>query len=275
VRSEAAGNGPAMMTEPWMGEKPSMRNTIVVLGSSNTDMIVKVGRIPRPGETVIGGVFSQVSGGKGANQAVAAARAGGAVVFVGRVGTDAPGVEALAGYVRDGIDVSCVVRDPAAHTGVALIFVDAGGENSIAVASGANANFSPADVEGARDRIESAAVLLTGIPADTDRGAEAAAETLLARGVGAVILTLGTRGAYVASTEYRGIVPCYPVECVDSTAAGDVFNGVLATSLAEGWSLPEAARFASAAAAVSVTRMGAQPSAPRRDEIEAFLRKRG
>jgi ribokinase len=305
-----------------------MKNSIAVLGSSNTDMIVKTDRIPRPGETVIGGVFSRAPGGKGANQAVAAARVGSSVVLIGRVGADAFGDEALEGYVRDGIDVSRLTRDPGAHSGVALIFVDAKGENSIAVASGANANVSDADVEGVRDCIESAAVLLmqleipidavsaaadiaaargvrvilnpaparalddallrnvsiltpneteaellTGISADTDRGAENAAEALRARGIETVLLTLGTRGVYVASPEYRGIVPCYPVECVDSTAAGDVFNGVLAASLAEGRSLLDAVRFASAAAAISVTRMGAQPSAPYREEIDAFLKK--
>ena len=307
-----------------------MQNTIVVLGSSNTDMIVKTERIPRPGETVIGGVFSKAPGGKGANQAVAAARAGGSVVFIGRVGADMLGEEALAGYICDGIDVSRVTRDPDAYSGVALIFVDAKGENSIAVASGANANVTPADVEAARDRIESAAVLLmqleipieavraaadiavargvrvilnpaparalddallrnisiltpneteaellTGISADTDRGVENATEALRARGIETVLLTLGTRGVYIASPEYRGIVPCYPVECVDSTAAGDVFNGVLAASLADGRILLDAVRFASAAAAISVTRMGAQPSAPYREEIEVLFRERG
>jgi ribokinase len=306
-----------------------MGKRIVVLGSSNTDMIVKTDRIPRPGETVIGGVFSQAPGGKGANQAVAVARAGGSVAFVGRLGADALGDEALAGYERDGIDVSCVARDPGAHSGVALIIVDSKGENSIAVASGANARVSPADVEAARGCIESAAILLmqleipleavraaaemaaargiqvildpaparalddallrtvsiltpneteaellTGVSAGTDRGAEDAATALLARGVESVLLTLGTRGVYVAAKEFRGMIPCFPVHCVDSTAAGDVFNGVLAVKLAEGAGLVDSVRFASAAAAISVTRMGAQPSAPRRAEIETFLSDR-
>ncbi len=304
-----------------------MKHSIVVVGSSNTDMIVKTDRIPRPGETVIGGVFSQAPGGKGANQAVAAARAGGHVAFVGRVGNDALGDEALAGYERDGIDVSRVIRDPEAHSGVALIFVDAKGENSIAVASGANARVSAADVEAARDVIRKASVLLVQLeipveavrkalsiaaeygvrtilnpapacPLDDDllkmvsiitpneteaelltgkrvadvRDAEKAAGALIKRGAGAAILTLGSRGSFAYSTEFRGATPCFPAECVDTTAAGDVFNGALAVALAEGRGMSDSIRFASAAAAISVGRMGAQPSAPTRAEIDALLK---
>ena len=129
---------------------------IVVVGSSNTDMIVKTDRIPKPGETVIGGIFSMAAGGKGANQAVAAARAGGKVTFVGRVGTDLFGGQAVKGFRADGINVSRIVRDKKAASGVALIFVDAAGENSIAVASGANAALSPADVRKAKAAISAA-----------------------------------------------------------------------------------------------------------------------
>ena len=122
--------------------KPS----ILVVGSSNTDMIIKVQRIPQPGETILGGEFALAAGGKGANQAVGAARAGGAVTFIARLGRDMFGDQALAGFVADGINVKHVVRDPAAPSGVALIFVARNGENSIAVASGANARLAPADL---------------------------------------------------------------------------------------------------------------------------------
>ena len=124
-----------------------MRSSIVVVGSSNTDMIIQLDRIPRPGETILGGEFSTAAGGKGANQAVGAARAGGHVTFVARVGRDMFGDQAVAGFQRDGIGVDHVFRDKAAPSGVALIFVAKDGENSIAVAGGANAKLAPADVK--------------------------------------------------------------------------------------------------------------------------------
>ncbi len=306
-----------------------MSKPIVVVGSSNTDMIVRVERIPRPGETVIGGVFSTAAGGKGANQAVAAARAGGKVALVGRVGWDMFGDQALEGFDRDGIDTRHMVRDEGAPSGVAFIVVDSRGENSIAVASGANANVSPADAEAARELIEGAEILLmqleipletvraaaeaaaaqgvtvilnpapaqplddaflrcvsiltpneteaellTGIPVEDEASAARAADALRARGVDIVLVTRGSGGVFAAAPEFRGNIPCFPVDCVDTTAAGDVFNGALAVALSEGRDLREAVRFASAAAAISVTRLGAQPSAPKREEIEAFLRER-
>ncbi len=301
-----------------------MPGRVVVVGSANTDMIVKVPHLPRPGETVLGGQFVTAAGGKGANQAVAAARAGGQVTFVACVGDDAFGAQAIAGYRADGINVDYVRRDPTAPSGVALICVDDAGENSIAVASGANARLSPADVLAARAAIESAAVLvlqletpletvraaveiaqtagvcvllnpapaapldaallsgvsvitpneheaeiLTGVRADTVRGAAVAARRLRARRVAAVLITLGPRGVYAAADEFAELVPAFAVQAVDTTAAGDVFNGALAVALSEGRPLRDAACFANAAAAISVTRLGAQPSAPRRTEIEA------
>jgi len=303
-----------------------MNNKIVVVGSSNTDMIAKLPRIPKPGETIGGGAFSTADGGKGANQAVAAARAGAEVGFVARVGDDSFGEQAIAGFVGDGIDVQHVTRDPSAPSGVALIFVDDKGENSIAVAPGANAGLTPEDVEAAEELIseadvvvmqletpldtveraavlackhgasvilnpapaqplsdvilgnvsiltpnESEAELLTGIPVEDDAGAEQAARALVERGVETVILTLGSRGAFVFESGSGQMVPGFKVDAVDTTAAGDVFNGTLAVGLAEGVSLFEAVRFANAAAALSVTRLGAQPSAPTRSEIETFL----
>lgn len=303
-----------------------MGNKIVVVGSSNTDMIVKLSRLPKPGETIGDGAFATAAGGKGANQAVAAARAGADVGLVARVGGDSFGEQAITGFVGDGIDVGHVTRDPAAASGVALIFVDESGENSIAVAPGANAGLTPNDVAAAEELIaaadvvvmqletpletveraatlarehgacvilnpapaqplsdeilgnvsiltpnESEAELLTGIQVEDDAGAEEAARALVARGVDTVILTLGPRGAFVFESESGELVPGFEVDAVDTTAAGDVFNGSLAVGLAEGMSLTGAVGFANAAAALSVTKLGAQPSAPTRAEIEAFL----
>ena len=303
-----------------------MGNKIVVVGSSNTDMIVKLPRLPKPGETIGDGAFSTAAGGKGANQAVAAARAGADVGLVARVGGDSFGEQAITGFVGDGIDVEHVTRDPAAPSGVALIFVDEKGENSIAVAPGANAGLTPNDVEAAEELItgadvvvmqletpletveraatlarehgarvilnpapaqplsdeilgnvsiltpnESEAELLTGIQVEGDAGAEEAARALVARGVETVILTLGSRGAFVFESESGELVPGFEVDAVDTTAAGDVFNGSLAVGLAEGMPLARAVGFANAAAALSVTKLGAQPSAPTRAEIDTFL----
>jgi ribokinase len=304
------------------------KNRILVVGSSNTDMIIKLDRIPRPGETLLGGEFVMAAGGKGANQAVGAVRAGGTVTFVARVGRDVFGEQAIAGLVKDGIDVDYIFRDKARASGVALIFVAKDGENSIAVASGANGGLSPADVNKAKrafagvcvlvmqletpletvqaaaelahktgtrvilnpaparplpDRLlrrvsiitpnETEAELLTGIRVDDDAAAAKAAEKLLDRGVQTVILTMGPRGAFVAAREGRQRVPGFKMKAEDTTAAGDIFNGALAVALAEGKPLYEAVRFANAAAAISVTRIGAQPSAPRRKEIERLLAK--
>jgi ribokinase len=296
---------------------------ILVVGSSNTDMIIKMDRIPRPGETILGGEFITAAGGKGANQAVSAARAGGRVTFIARVGNDTLGEQAIAGFAREGINVDHVTRDPASPSGVALIFVGKAGENSIAVAPGANGNLSPADVRKAQGAFAGAGVLimqmetpletlqaaaelavqagvrvilnpapagplpdsllrhvsvltpneteaelLTGIKVDGAAAAERAASKLIARGVQTVIVTLGARGAFVATATTRRLISGFKVDAVDTTAAGDTFNGALAVALAEGQSLDHAVRFANAAGAIAVTRMGAQPSAPRREEIE-------
>ena len=305
------------------------KNGIVVVGSSNTDMIVQMARLPKPGETILGGVFSIAAGGKGANQAVGAARAGARVSFVARVGRDMFGAQAVASLVKDGISVSYVFKDHAAPSGVALIFVGKNGENSIAVAPGANSRLSPADVRKARrafagasllvmqletplatvqaaaqlateaglrvilnpaparplpDKLfrhisiltpnETETALLTGIKVSNPADAATAAGRLMAKGVETVIITLGRRGAFVATKEGRQLVPGFKVKPVDTTAAGDVFNGALAAALDENKPLLEAVRFANAAAAISVTRLGAQPSAPDRKEIDSFLATR-
>jgi ribokinase len=307
------------------------RKKIAVVGSSNTDMIIKTAKIPRPGETVIGGEFVMAAGGKGANQAVAAARAGGDVVFIARIGNDIFGRKAIEGFIRDKIDVKYVFKDRRAASGIALIMVGADGENSIAVASGANAKLSPEDVRRAERAISSADILLmqletpletvrkaaeiaaghkvpvilnpapgrpldegllrrisvltpneteteilTGIQIKKESDMARAARNLLNKGVRAVFITLGSKGVFVASKKENTlqIIPAFKVKAVDSTAAGDVFSGTLAVALAEGRPLLDAARFANAAAALSVTKLGAQPSAPNRIEIEKLLAKR-
>jgi ribokinase len=302
-----------------------MARRIVVVGSSNTDMILKLDRIPRPGETILGGEFVTAAGGKGANQAVAAARAGGSVTFVARVGQDMFGERAVAGFVENGINVEHVQYDNA-PSGVALIFVSETGENSIGVAGGANSCLSPADVRLAEKSFSNAAVvvmqletplvtvqaaaelaatngaivilnpapaqllpdkllkrisiltpneteaeLLTGITVTDEASCSRATDILLGKGVKTVIITLGARGAFVATSTAKQHVPGFKVEPVDTTAAGDTFNGALAAALAEGMSMADAVRFANAAGAIAVTRMGAQPSAPSREEIEKLL----
>lgn len=299
------------------------RPKIVVVGSSNTDLIVRVARIPQPGETILGGEFMTAAGGKGANQAVAAARAGGRVSFIARVGQDAYGRAAIAGWRRDGIDTRRILRDPKQPSGTALIFVAANGENSIAVASGANAALTPRDIRASptafrdarvllvqletpletvraaidearkagarvilnpapaqalpRDVLravsvitpnETEAALLTNIPVKDIASAKAAARSLRHRGVETVVITLGRRGALVATADGETIVKGFAVKPVDTTAAGDVFNGALAVALAENQPLQRAVRFANAAAALSVTKKGAQSSAPGRNAIE-------
>jgi len=306
-----------------------MKPRILVVGSSNTDMIARVPRIPRAGETILGGEFSTAAGGKGANQAVAAARAGGDVTFIARVGKDMFGERAVTGLALDHIKVRFIRRDPHQPSGVALIFVSESGENSIAVAPGANARLSPADVECARTEFtraavllaqletplptvrtavdlayrhgtliilnpaparklpgdllrqvgiltpnESEAALLTGIKVTGEASGVRAAAKIRAKGVRVVIITLGAKGALIVSQGGHALVPGFKVKPVDTTAAGDVFNGAFAVALAEGVELRSAVRFANAAAAISVTRMGAQPSAPTRKEIGQLLAKR-
>lgn len=299
---------------------------VLVIGSSNTDLVIKVARIPKPGETILGGEFASVAGGKGANQTVAAARAAGAITFIARVGRDSNGEQAVAGFNPDGINVDYVIHDRTNPSGVAVILVGKNGENSIAVASGANDKLSPVDVRQAKSTFgvanvvlvqletplitvaasvalaaaaglrlvlnpaparplparllkrvylltpnESEAELLTGVAVANEPAAAKAANQLLARGVQNVIITMGSRGAFVARKGLQQLIPGFKVNAVDATGAGDVFKGALVVMLAEGRSLLEAARFACAASAISVTRFGAQPSAPTRQKIQAML----
>lgn len=304
------------------------RNTaaVVVVGSANVDLVVRADHIPAPGETVLGGAFAQFPGGKGANQAVAAARLGASCCFVGRVGDDE-----FADLIRDslrdvGVELPALRQTWSTPTGVALIVVSHAGENAICVAPGANAKLLPGDIEWAdalfehsdicliqleipietvqkaievcrsdgvrvmlnpapaRDDLppdllavdvltpnRNEAALLTGRTVKTNDDAVAAARALRERGCRAVAMTLGADGALIADDAGEAFIPAFPVDVVDTTAAGDTFNGALAVELARGTDLRAAARFANAAAALACTRPGAQPSIPTRDAVEQFL----
>lgn len=300
---------------------------IVVVGSSNIDMVVKTECIPRAGETVLGGDFVMVPGGKGANQAVCAAKLGADVKLVARVGDDVFGEKSLGNFATTGVGTEFVIKDPDHPSGVALIAVDREGENAIVVAPGANQALLPADVDRARDAIAGAdaVVLQLEIPPETvahtielarslgtrivlnpapmrpvsrdllakvdvlvpnqheaagllgragggaELEPESAAEELRALGVGAVVITLGARGAYVFGDQGGRMVEPAKVKAVDTTAAGDAFTASLACGMAEGRGLTEAARFAARVAAISVTKMGAQSSLPSRAEVEAYV----
>ncbi|MCL2744834.1 MAG: ribokinase [Planctomycetaceae bacterium] len=304
-----------------------MSKTIIVVGSSNTDMVIKSQKIPAPGETVIGGEFFSAPGGKGANQAVAVARLGGNVTFIAKVGTDMFGDKAIEGYRKEGINTDLILRDPEHATGVALILVDADGENLISVASGANEFLKPADIERSETLLaaakvivtqletpldvlettariakkykvplvldpapakpipkeilkqityikpnENEATVLTGIAVKDVESAKAAGQWFLDAGVQAAVITLGREGAVVVQKDSAVHLPGYSVKAVDSTAAGDAFSGALCFGLARGEELLQAAKTASAAAAISVTRAGAQPSLPTPEELKAFLK---
>ncbi len=288
---------------------------IVVVGSLNMDLAATSARLPGPGETVLGGSYLESPGGKGANQAHAAARLGGEVAMIGCVGDDPHGWRLRESLANAGCDVTGV-RTVAGPTGVALIFVSATGENAIMVAPGANGALTAEDVQAAAldgashvllqlespiDAVLAAAraakaagavVILDPAPAIASLPAELlgcvdiltpnemegaqlsgharptaeAARALQRLGPRAVILKLGARGCLIATDETT-LVPAPRVDAVDTTAAGDVFNGALAVALSEGTALIPAAEFAVRAAAISVTRRGAQASAPTREEV--------
>lgn len=300
-------------------EKP-----IVVVGSINLDLVARATRIPRPGETLLGGEFAMHPGGKGANQAVAVARLGYPARMIGRVGSDGFGTQMRESLTRAGVDAEGVRISPGA-TGVAMIVVAETGENGIVVAPGANALLKPEDLDASLDILRSAAAVLAQLevpletvlhlaeicrregislmldpapardlpdglleqvawftPNETEAafytGALSGADpvesagALLRKGVGNIVLKLGARGAYLATGagEPQRIDP-FRMDSVDTTAAGDTFNGAFAVGLALGWAAGESARFANAAAALSTTRHGAQPSMPGRAEVERLL----
>jgi len=295
---------------------------ILVVGSSNTDMVIKTHHFPAPGETILGGRFLMNAGGKGANQAVAAARLGGLVTFVGKIGNDIFGIQAVEQLEDEGINVEFVSVDPEKPSGVALITVDQKGENSIVVASGSNGTLSPADFDKALTELdesdfvlmqleipiptveyiarlaaqkqkkvvlnpapaavlsdellqnlylitpnETEAELLTGVKVTDEQSALKAASLLHKKGVEVVIITMGAAGAFLLSNGKSEIISAQRVEAIDTTAAGDTFNGALVVALSEGKTTREAIVFANKAAAISVTRIGAQSSVPYRKEI--------
>jgi ribokinase len=289
-----------------------MRPCLVVVGSSNTDLVVSVPQIPAPGQTILGGALQTIPGGKGANQAVAAARLGGSVRFIARVGDDAYGVAAREGFVREGLDTTFVFTTPGVASGVALIAVDTvTGENSIVVAPGANAQLCAEDIARASAAFDgaSAVVISLEIPDDavaaaveaghvrgipvilnpaparplpqallrkvtllTPNQSEAAllggSAYLLAQGVSCLVTTLGAAGAQLERLGEPPLrFPAPQVTAKDTVAAGDCFTGALAVELAQGVPLHAAITFACAAAALKVTRAGAQPGLPYRHEL--------
>ena len=312
-----------------MSDKATRRSVLVV-GSANMDMVVSTDRFPKPGETVMARDFGMYPGGKGANQAVACAKLGGDVAFLGKVGRDMFRDRLLESLDTEGVDASSVLEDEHAPTGIALITVDRTGQNEIIVVSGSNMKLTPEDVSrhkklferagvvmlqleipvetvmraarlakaaGAKvilnpapapstelsdellrmvDYItpnESEAELLTGNIASDGAASVEAARTLIERGVGDVLLTLGERGVVHVSAGGANAYPAYEVDAVDTTAAGDAFNGAFAYAISCGQSIEEAVPFANAVAACCVTRMGAQTSMPSLKDVERFRRE--
>lgn len=298
---------------------------ILVIGSSNTDLVVNVDSIPKPGQTVLGGSFFVNPGGKGANQAVGAARLGKDISFCCKTGEDDYGRAAKELFAKEGMDTTFVFSTPDHPSGVALIAVDRNGENSIVVASGANMDLLPEDIDkiGSLSRFdivlcqleiplqtveyiaakarkdgakfvlnpapacklpasllscvdiltpnETEAEIISGIKVADTESAVAAVRKIMETGVGQVIVTLGAKGALYCSDKEQVLVPAFKVNAVDTTAAGDIFNGALCVALSEGKEMVDAIRFASAASSISVTRKGAQASAPYRDEVNRII----
>jgi ribokinase len=299
---------------------------LVVLGSINADHILNLDSFPTPGETVTGNQYQVAFGGKGANQAVAAGRSGANIAFIACTGDDDTGERVRKQLESDNINIAPVSVVEGESTGVALIFVNAQGENVIGIHAGANAALTTERVEEQRGLIASAEALLmqlespvesvlaaakiahenhttvvlnpaparllsdellalvdiitpneteaeklTGIRVENDDDAARAAQALHDKGIGTVIITLGSRGVWASVNGEGRRVPGFKVKAIDTIAAGDTFNGALVTALLEGSTLDNAIRFAHAAAAIAVTRKGAQPSVPWRKEIDEFL----
>ena len=301
---------------------------VTVIGSFMTDLVVRAPRRPLAGESLIGSDFGIFVGGKGNNQAIAAARCGAEVAIIGRIGDDLFAQPVLDTLAANGITSDYVTRDPEVGTGTAMIIVEPGGQNSIIVTPRANLRLMPKHIEVAREAFRGAAIVLaqlevhiltvlaaarlarevgarflfnpapaptealpeellrltsiiapneveaqqlTGIPTSDHEGAVQAARALLERGPEDVILTLGARGALWVNHTHTEMIPSFPVQQVDATAAGDAFCGALAAALAEGLAMPTALRWASAAGALAVTKLGASPSLPTRAEVEALV----
>ena len=301
--------------------------SIVVIGSSNMDLVAKAPKIPVVGETLTGTDFFMAAGGKGANQAVAAAKLGAEVIFVAKLGKDIYATKSLENFKDVGIKTQYVKQIDSTPSGIAIIAIDDNGKNIIIVVPGANGELSPADVDDANGDIATAAVVvaqlevpmetvmqaakvakvhqvpfildpaparqlsdellsmvdiikpneteaetLTGIQVTDERSAGKAADVLLSKGVKTVIITLGEKGFLLANKEGKELIANYKVKAVDSTAAGDAFTGGMAYGIALGRSVKDAALYANAVAAISVTCLGAQPSMPTRDEVDNFIK---
>ncbi|MEL3917970.1 ribokinase [Aeromonas enteropelogenes] len=301
-------------------------NRLVVLGSVNADHVLRVPHFPRPGETLTGHSYQVVPGGKGANQAVAAARLGASVSFIARIGDDAIGRQMRQGFAQDGIDVSAVELDDKLPTGIAIIYVSDEGENSIGISAEANGALSPAMVKRHETMIADAhtlllqlevplesvfeaarqarahgtrvvlnpaparplaaellalvdlitpnqteAELLTGVKVSDEASAREAANRFHQMGIAEVMITLGSQGVYCSNGQQQQLIPGFRVEAVDTTAAGDTFNGALLAAQLAGADFNGAVRFAHGAAALSVTRFGAQSSIPGKQEVDTFL----
>jgi ribokinase len=287
-----------------------MTARVCVVGSANLDLVATAARLPAPGETVLGTSFAEHAGGKGLNQAIAAARSGASTTFVGAVGDDDAGRRVLAVMAGDGVEARLVEVRSGTPTGRALIAVDAQGENSIIVVPGANATVGvpapielpPADVVLAQLEVPVATVtaafvaarragvrtILNPAPASALPGELLAlcdvvvpnehevellggVDGLRARGVATVIVTLGGRGVRIVDEDGARTVPPFPVVPVDTTAAGDAFCGALASQLGDAPAIDDAVRWAAAAGALATTVAGAVPSIPRREAIAALL----
>ncbi|MCK0551474.1 ribokinase [Pantoea ananatis] len=303
---------------------------LAVLGSINADHILNLAHFPRPGETVIGQKYQIAFGGKGANQAVAAGRAGANIAFIACVGADDIGERICQQLAQDNIDTHSVEAVEGESTGVAMIFVNGEGENNIGIYSGANAALTPQYVERHQQVItradallmqlespldsvlaaatlarqhqtrvilnpapatklsddllalidiitpnETEAEILTGIAVNNDDDAARAAAALHEKGIATVLITLGRRGVWLSENGKGQRIAGFEVNAVDTIAAGDTFNGAFITARLEGKAMHDAVRFAHAAAAIAVTRSGAQPSVPWRAEIDDFLQQQG
>ena len=300
-----------------------MKSNIYVIGSSNTDMVIKSNSIPKPGETVIGGDFYNFQGGKGANQAVAAAKLGGKVTLICKVGNDSFGNKSIENYQAYNINTKHILKDKKENTGIALIMVDKNGENSISVASGANSKLMIKDVDFLEKELEKNDIVLvqleiplvvveylitlcnrkniklilnpapfkkikdeflkyvhtitpnmieakslTKIDVIDTESSKLAAQKLLNKGVKNVLITMGSNGVLFMSKKQMAHLKAKKVKVIDTTAAGDTFNGALASAFSFGMDIIESIEFSNSAAAFSVSKLGAQDSIPSIDQLE-------
>ena len=304
-----------------------MKSDIYIIGSSNTDMVIKSNSIPKPGETIIGGDFYSFQGGKGANQAVAASKLGGKVIFICKVGDDSLGNKSIKEYESHGINTEYICVEKDEHTGVALIMVDKEGENLISVASGANSKLKIKDIAFIEKKLKPndlvliqleiplevvefiislcyrlriklildpapfqkidddylkcihtitpnmiEAESLTGIKVFDIDSSRDAAHKLIDKGIKNVFITMGNKGVFYITEDREGHILPKKVKAIDSTAAGDTFNGALAAALSFGMKIYDSVEFANSAASISVTKMGAQDSIPYINELEKKYR---